>query len=92
MEKNLIYHWLNLCCFKKTCNIFNLEIGNSDCLKFSCLISILKSFPCRAISLYISIFALINLCPRLRTVNNHHIKIIQSHFPSVSLIPAIASS
>ena len=60
--------------------VFSPYIRSSSFLAFCRFSNRLNSSSAScSISLYISVFALINLCPRLRTVNNHHIKIIQSH-------------
>ncbi len=53
---------------------------NADCAKLAFLIRVLKCPPRGAVAFNIAVFALIDLVPRLRTVNDHHVKIIEPHF------------
>ena len=79
MQKDLVYHRFDLGCFHQTLDVSDQEIGNTDRFQLTSLISILKCFPCSSVSFYITVFGLVYFHPWLWGMDDHHIRIIQSH-------------
>ena len=79
MAKYLIYHGFDLTAFPKIVNVFSYEVWDSDSSNPAGLIGILQGSPCFSVSFDIAIIRLVDLSPRLRRMDNHHIDIVKPH-------------
>ena len=91
MAEDLVDHGFDLGSLWQTFNISDLEVGYTDCLQLSCLVCILKGLPCSTVAFYITVIALVDLCPGLRRMDDHHVQIRKSHLLQ-SIIDTFCSS
>ena len=79
VEQDLVHHRLDGAGFHQAVQVADLEVGNADGTQLAFFIGIFQRTPCGTVALHITVIALVDLDPRLRTVDDHHVQIIQTH-------------